>query len=385
MLRFVSELRGVTVWRVIFSVLVAMWMAAAFLAASCTPAHAEVTASGAIGADAWSVPSSQVRYLPNYSTPKEWQPVSVWARGTVQYSDSTDWGQLTLTAQGRTSQIDGGRVDRLDADLRVLPGLGVRAGVLPYRISWCRTYDARSPWLSEPDAFCRYSGLNEVAQGAFGAQAYASTLAGNWVVDGMAGVYRPRVDGQNDKLGPYKSVGPTVMHDAHGLSVNALHLPSGIQARAAWLRTKQNQDSSAGSYQRRLEYDTFYAALEGNLTQRVDLRASVSQYSGDQTNPALPYSWVGRSTTLEAIYRPASGHSVALGLSEYVNRTTYSKGPNGQIVRVPAASVAWRFDLPDQWFGVVQATHSKDDATTRQGVNTLSAGTAYGVRLARTF
>ena len=361
-----------------------VWTLFALLCIASTTANA-ITATGTVGVDAWATPDQQVRYLPNYATPTAWRSVGAWARGTVQHEEVTDMGLLTLTAQARASQVEGTRVDRLDADLRFMPGAGVRVGVLPYRLSWCRTYDNRSPWLSEPDAFCRYSGLNEVAQGAFGAQAYASTLAGNWVVDGMAGVYRPRVDGQAKTLGPYKSVGPTVSHDAHGLSVNALHLPTGIQARAAWLHTQQAQDSSSGSYQRRLDYDTLYAAVEGNLTRQLDLRASVSQYSGDQLNQANLYGWVGRSTTLEAIYRPAPGHSVALGVSEYVNRTTYAKPPNGQVVRVPTQSLAWRFDLPDQWYGVAQISHSQDNATTRQGVTTQATGTAYGLRVAKSF
>jgi len=385
MLRPVFEWRTATVWRVLIAISLTFWAGVACLLATCLPAQAQTTVTGAVGADAWLVPSAQVRYLPNYSPPNEWLSVGAWVRGTLQHEQNTDIGALTLTAQAKASQVEGTRVDRLDADLRVLPGAGVRVGVLPYRLSWCRGYDTRSPWLSEPDVFCRFAGLNEVSEGAFGGQAYMSGIAGNWLLDGMAGVYRPMVDGQNDSLGPYKAVGPTVLHHAHGASLNALHLGTGIQARAAWLHTRQHQDSSAGSYQRRLAYDTLYAALEGNVSQQVDLRASVSQYSGDQLNPANLYGWVGRSTTLEAIYRPAPGHSVALGVSEYVNRTTYAKPPNGQIVRVPTASIAWRFDLPDQWHGMAQITHSQDTATTRQGASTSATGTAYGLRLAKSF
>lgn len=385
MLRFVSKFRGVTVWRVILSVLTTLWFAAALTVASCTPAHADVTATGVIGVDAWSVPNGQVRYLPNYSTPKEWQPVGAWARGSIKHEQDTDWGVLKLTAQARASQVEGNRVDRLDADLRVLDDAGLRLGVLPFRLSWCRTYDTRSPWLSEPDAFCRFSGLNEISEGAFGGQAYGAFTASGWLVEGMAGVYRPRVDGQNDKLGPFKAVGPTVAHKAYGASANALHLATGIQARIGWLKTLQSQDSATGGYQRRLDYDSLYVAAEGNVSKSLDLRASIAQYVGDQTNPANLFGWVGRSYTAEAIYKPVPGHSFALGISEYVNRTTYAKPPNGQIVRVPTASIAWRFDLPDQWYGVAQISRSEDTATTRQGVTTAATGTAFGVRLARSF
>ncbi len=76
---------------------------------------------------------------------------------------------------------------------------------------------------------------------------------------------------------------------------------------------------------------------------------------------------------------------MALGVSEYVNRTTYAKPPNGQIVRVPTQSIAWRFDLPDQWYGVAQISHSQDNATTRQGATAQATGTAYGLRIAKSF
>lgn len=361
-----------------------VWALFAWLCIASGPAHA-TTANGTVGVDAWATPDTQVRYLPNYSTPNAWRSVGAWARGTIQHEQATDIGLLTLTAQARASQVEGTRVDRLDADLRVSDGAGVRVGVLPYRLSWCRTYDTRSPWLSEPDAFCRFSGLNEVAQGAFGGQAYTSTIAGGWVIDAMAGVYRPRVDGQNDKLGPFKSVGPTVAHKAYGASANALHLATGIQTRIGWLKTQQAQDSATGGFQRRLDYDSLYVAAEGNVSKTLDLRASVAQYVGDQQNPANLFKWVGRSYTAEAIFKPVPGHSFALGISEYVNRTTYAKPPNGQIVRVPTASVAWRFDLPDQWYGVAQISRSEDTATTRQGVTTAATGTAYGLRIAKSF
>lgn len=381
----VSDLSAVPrhiVWRVM-QICVAVFCAgvAAVVVTACTatPARAEVTLQA--GVDVWSVPGDQVRYLPNYSTPHDWRAASPWVRAQGQYQ----LGDITLSAAGRASAVEGGRIDRLDADVRLSESTGVRVGVLPYRLGWCRTYDPSSPWIAEPDAFCRFTGLNELATGAFGAQAYQSGRVGGWLVDGMVGVYRPKVDGQTDKLGPYVQVGPDVAHSKWGASVNALHLPTGIQTRAAWLRTHQAQDSTAGSYQRRIDYDTYYLAAEGSITPQLDLRASLSAYVGDQTNPANLYAWDGRSTTVELIYRPAAGHTLALGLSEYVNKTTYAKAPHDQSLRVPSTSLAWRFDLPGGAYAVLQATHSADHATTRQGVTTQRAGDAVGVRVAKTF
>ncbi len=345
-------------------------------------ARADTTTNVTVGVDVWSTPSEPARYLPNYAVTDTWQTVTPWVRAQIQHRTDTDKGLVTFTASGKTDPISKGRIDRLDADLRLGHG-GVRVGILPYRLTWCRADGG--PWMSEPDAFCRFSGLNEVAEGAFGVQAYRSTLAGGFLIDAMAGVYRPLVDGQNDRLGPYVSVGPTVKHQAHGASVNAVHLATGIEARAGWIRTVQDQDSNTGSYQRRLRYDSYYLGLQGNLTQGLDVRASLSGYVGDQVNPALLYEWDGKSKTLELIYKPDSTQSIASGLSRYTNVTTYSTAPNGQCLQVDSLSLAWRKDWPKNFYTVLQATRSLDDATTRRGVQTVRDGSAYGLRVGKLF
>lgn len=358
-----------------------------FFALLAVPAWAQTVITGTVGADRWDINGGPARYLPDYSTPKEWTKMAGWARIQLQHTVDTDIGALTFTGQGQMHQVTGNRIDRLDADLRLSEASGVRAGMLPYRVSWCRTYDNRSPWLSEPDAFCRFSGLNEVSQGAFGVQAYHSEVMGGWLVDGMAGVYRPLVDGQNDKLGPYVPVGPNLSHTAHGASVNALHLATGIQARAGWLQTAQDQrDDTPNGYNRLFRYDTLYLAAEGNVTPWLDLRASLSAYVGDQINAVNPYKFDGRSATLEVIAEPAPGHTVAVGWSRYENKTTYTRHTvNLQRLVVPTLSVAWRFELPAGWWGVLQYTRTDDDLTNRTGVNTMRSGSAAGLRIAKAF
>jgi hypothetical protein len=381
MLRRVSKFRISKFW-----VGTALWLLAMWCVMSSQPAQA-FTATATVGLDAWSVPTTSVRYLPNYSLPdgKEWAPFSQWAKATAKHEVETDFGPVTFTAQGQHHTLIGSRVDRLDASVRITDSTGVRVGVLPYKTSWCRTYDANSPWMAEPDAFCRFHGLNELAQGAFGAQAFHSAIAGGWLVDSMVGIYRPEVDGQSDKLGPYVKVGPNTLHKKVGASINAMHLPTGVQLRVALLKTLQNQKSDTGSYERRLDYDTRYIAIEGNPLQNLTLRGSVASYVGNQTNPALPYAWDGQSQTIEAIYKPAQSHSIALGLSQYTNVTTYAKAPNFQRVEVPTTNVAWRTDWSDGLHTVVQATRSNDNATTRAGVATAKAGNAIGLRIAKTF
>lgn len=346
-------------------------------------AHAD---SLMIGADYWNVNDAQVRYLPNYSLPDDtqWQPVSSFARGTIRRDIETDFSPLTLTFQGQYSTLIGGRVDRLDADIHLTDTLGVRVGVLPYRTAWCRQYSMSNPWIAEPDAFCRFHGLNEMAQGAFGAQVYKSSFVGGFWVDSMAGIYRPEVDGQDKGLGPYVKVGPNTSHKKFGASLNVMHMASGIQARASYLKTLQNQASDTGGYERQLDYDTIYLAVEGNATKKLTIRGSISAYIGDQNNPRNPFGWNGQSKTLEAIYKPLQGHTIALGYSVYENVTTYSKAPNFQRLEVPSYSIAWRKDWKSS-YSVVQYTQTYDDATTRAGVLTSREGQAIGIRIGKNF
>jgi hypothetical protein len=370
-------------WRAVFKFwalrLLGVAALAVFMAAV---ARADTATSFTAGVDVWHLPAKPARYLPNYATPHPWRTDNPWVEASIRHRIDTDLGTLTLTASGHTSGTNAGRVDRLDADLN-MGRYGARLGVLPYRVSWCR--GRTGAWIAEPDAFCRFAGLNEISEGAFGAQAYISGMWRGWLLDGMAGVYRPMVDGQSDKLGPYVAVGPNVRHHAHGASVNAMHLATGAQARLGWLSTSQDQDSASGGYQRRLRYDTLYLAGEGNLAPGLDVRASLAAYVGNQVNPARPYAWDGRSLTIEAAYKPTHGHTVSAGLSRYTNVTTYATGPNNQRLMVPSASLAWRVDLPGDAHAVLQATRSLDDATTRAGVQTRRDGTAYGLRLGRVF
>lgn len=384
LLRFLERLQPRTVWRVLIGALLVFWVGLACLLAS-VPARA-TDLQTTVGADVWHIQGGPARYLPDYSLPpgREFRTASTWASLRASHTMQTELGGITFTGAGSYHQLTGGRVDRLDADWRATDHVGLRLGVLPYRVSWCRTL-GDGPWMLEPDAYCRFHGLREVAQGAFGAQAYATGRAGGWLLDGMVGIYRPGVDGQDDKLGPYVAVGPTVHHHKHGASVNALHLATGLQLRVGWLRTEQDQNSAAGSYQRRMRYDMSYLAAEAPATRWLTLRASLNTNDGDQVNPASPYQWHGRSVTLEAIAQPTAADSLAVGLSEYDNRTTYPRPPNAQRVTVPSVSLAWRRDWPGGWATTVQATRGIDDATTRAGVNTVRSGTAMGLRLARSF
>lgn len=347
-------------------------------------ARADTAVTGAVGVDVWGVQGGPARYLPNYSTPNAFKAVAPWVSAKVTH----DWGTgVRLTVEARHHQVDGNRVDRADVDVDLGDDMGVRVGVLPYRVSWCRPLGA-GPWVKEPDAFCRFAGLNEIATGAAGAQLYKSWLASGWLVDGMAGVYRPRIDKQDDNLGIYVSVGPTVRHTKAGASVQALSLGTGVLLRASYLHTQQDQDDASGSksaYQRRMRWDTWYLAADlplSSLAPGLSTRLSVAAYPGEQINPANPSVSTPVSATGELIYMHGP-NTWAAGLSRYQNTTRYSYGT--QRLEVPSLSLAWSRALTGGMRLTLQATRTVDRAVSAKGVVTDRAGSAFGARISKIF
>lgn len=331
------------------------------------------------GADIWTTAATPARYQPDYATSNTWRAVNPW----VKLSGTLALGDIRLNASARYSPVDGTRVDRLDADIQLTPSTGVRLGpVLPYRVSTCPTYDTTVQWISSPNVFCRFTGLAEVSTGGAGAQIYASTAAGDWLIDIMGGAYKPSWDGQDKKLAIYVPVGPNTRHDKIGASLNALHVDSGTQIRASWLRTWQDQASDAGGYLRMLRYDTLFAGLEKRLGHSVEVKASVSAYLGDQANPANPYNFAAISTAAELSWSPAYAHTLSIGANLYQNTTRLTAST--QLLRVPSIQAAYRLDMTSSRYLIIQALKTQD-TYTRQTGTTDRSGSSLGIRIAQNF
>lgn len=341
--------------------------------------------STALALDYWDINSpaeTSARYLPDYSLPEgySFKPFSQELDVSAGYETALPSGYVKLNIDASLSTLTGQKIKRADIDYR-LGNKGVRLGILPYRISWCRS-STESVFISEPDVFCRFHGLNELAQGAFGIQTYSSRLVGDWMLDSMLGYYKPMIASQRDALGPYVSIGPTVKHDAHGLSVNALHLPSSLQLRFGWLNTIQHQDpSNPSSFQRRLKYDSYYLAAETNILPSLTARVTSSGYIGNQLNSTNLYNWNGNSTTVDLGYRFHAKHGLIVGYSEYSNRTVYpNQKINLQNLVVKTSSVAYSYQVSPDLRLLMQYTATTDWSSTRTGKITYRKGDAIGVR-----
>lgn len=353
-----------------------------FTAYGISAAHAE--SQIVVGLDGWQVPDKQVRYLPNYNPANPWQSTSqfITAKGSFTY------GQAKFSGSAKMDSVNGSSISRLDVDYN-LGAYGFRVGILPYRVSWCRTFDADSPWITEADAFCRSPILNEISRGAAGVQTYKSWLAGDYLIDGLVGYYQPMIDNQDHSLAAYKAVGRTVESDKYGVSVNVMQLSTGSQIRASWLHNwlVQNDDTgSRSAYQRRMDYDTYYLAGETTVKERLTVRLSIAAYVGDQTNPAYLYNWLGTSTTLEGLFAITPKDTLAGAVSNYTNDTKYAQTPNKvQTLKVPSYSLSWRHNFDEGYFGIVQATYSGDNYKLTNGTLTEKEGVAVGLRLGKVF
>jgi len=105
-----------------------------------------------VGMDAWQFSSDKPEKLLMMATNTHWRyrPVAPWGTfdGRLMLSS-----QAAVALKARTNQEMGSHVDELSADWAFSPSVGVKAGVLDYKTSWCRTYDIDSPWVRENDPF----------------------------------------------------------------------------------------------------------------------------------------------------------------------------------------------------------------------------------------
>lgn len=340
----------------------------------CGAAHSAAF-TAALGIDAWDA-TGDARYLPNYMPAKPWSNFEPWAIAKAEFELTPD---LTATFQARAHALDGNRAQRADLNWRISDEYGVRVGMLPYRVSWCRDL-GEGPWIKEPDALCRQKQLAEITEGSAGIQAYRSGAVGSWVVDAMAGVYQPMIDGQDKDFGVFIPVGPTVSHDKWGASINAVQAQSGAEIRAGFLRTDMQQDYDDSRYKdfrQHMRYDMTY--LGANIPAGSAIfRASWARYAGYQDN-VVPYSWFADSKTLEVSFPQPTGHIYAVGLSEYTHNAMYPTFD--QPLKVVSANFVFHRDL-GPWAIHWQATRSIDTATIH-GVSSTRASNAYGLRVVR--
>jgi hypothetical protein len=132
--------------------------------------------------------------------------------------------------------------------------LGLSAGVVDYKTSWCRTYDVESTWVRENDPFCTVRTTDQATGSAPGLQAYTQWDTRNHQWQAQVGVYNPLLlnhDRQefNNQVLLYDS--EVIENKKVGFSINAVNMVTSTEWRLGYLYTDQTANNrSSLAYER---------------------------------------------------------------------------------------------------------------------------------------
>jgi len=369
-----------------------------------------------MGVDVWHIsPSNASRYLalPN-ATVWTYRPVSPWV--TV---DGSVWlsNQLAMNLRARADQGLGTHVEELNASWAISPKLGVNAGVVSYKTTWCRTYEADSPWVRESNPFCTVSTTSDSVGGAPGLEVYTKFSVANYLLQAQMGVYRPLVFNYNTtefSTAPYPNAS-VYKNSKTGFSMSALNLDTASELRFGFLHTKQAEHvgatSLAESFDNQQIYDVIFVGGSFYLAPSVYLRAQTMRHNMTASYWSEPWSnWpsyrggvdlLRSSNALEIGYRQSSKDVMAMSVSEYLYDNSfvatlyplagYNRYPHQFVYRNKSISASWRHDWDAHFFTSLQLTRSAFRSQTPSANNIDPStyrnerGYSVGVRLGYQF
>lgn len=260
---------------------------------STQPSHAEFI----MGVDSWAlwhdVPAHpeaindsitaasliQEAALPDFSPASDYQKTAAWATIFADYAPSN---QLKLTVKALHNQAFGTRLDELSADY-VLPNrVGFRAGVLDYKMSWCKDYEADNPWIQDPNQFCSSPENKNVAGAAPGVQIYGKHSVNGYLIQSLAGFYNAKAWGYSDLENgrrTFVKTQPTLANHKYGASINILNPLTATEYRISWLHSDIVESPeypwSPGNNHSQQRNDTLYLAAQTPLSKRFMLGANL--------------------------------------------------------------------------------------------------------------
>jgi hypothetical protein len=332
--------------------------------------------------------------LPDADTKWNYRPLSPWVRLASQIRLNSNW---EANFKVRADQLMGVHLDVANVDWSPSPYLGLRAGVVNFNTNWCRTYDVDSPWITEPDAFCRRNDNMRINNAAPGLQAYTNTLWGAYQMQTIVGIYRPMLFAYEPKeFGfNYRKLRENfkyLSNDKISAAVNLLNLQTGTQLRLGLMRSEQ-----AGLYSPRLTEDdrarrnsihNYYLGIDTYLRPSLRLRYSTSQFaSHDYYDNLLVLQGRDKFEALELIYDWKSSDFLALGWSRTnqavsVDDEAFNRKIDDYFkVLVSSQFISWRHQWGKGIHSIVQWTHASQ-TNGYYGNRRSSSGDALGVRLA---
>lgn len=325
----------------------------------------------------------QIRYLPNYSTPDEDYKTSR-TFNSVYYKASYQSESMRYTFSAFNVSEGNRKVTRADVAYKVNDKLSASIGILPFRVSQCRYFETNNVWISEPDNFCKFHGLNEISEGAAGVQLGYSSNIKDYIVDTLVGYYDAEIDGQSEKLSIYVPVGHNKYNKKWGLSSRAIGKDS--QISLGYLHTSQFQYDESGvknPFDRVLEYDTLYFGYEKDI-EDFTVRATGSAYIGKGLGDIRPIDFNAISQTYEISYKLNPKLSFNTFYAQYDSKTEYYpddiKKFKTQSLSVPSSGASIRWNATPKTFFILQVYKTKSDSVTTSKVRTVDGTTAVGLR-----
>ena len=349
----------------------------------------------------------------NYHNPSAWLKADV----------SAQTGNLIFRLRYDNNQSLGSRIDELSLDWS-RHAIGLRAGILSYKVSWCRTHDVDAPWIRENDPFCAAHTTSNPIKSSPGFQIYANTQISTFKVQSVAGLYRPlQFNYDTKEFTSYNDAAHHVIqNNKHGLSFNAIDLETGLELRLSFLQSNQMANYAKPQYPTtRTDQNTNarFIAISKNITPVLNLR--LSQFNSTEnsknkypegfvtagdTDPALFYILNREriSKVLELNYQHTARDVFSLAYSKYdaidLDQNLVRSSPSPAIKYTQqrinnfnntSKSIGWRRDWQKGIFTVVQITRADLRQTTDNipGITAIqyseSMGKALGFRLGYAF
>jgi hypothetical protein len=368
-----------------------------------------VKVQGAIGLDAWQIENNaeskaheRVLFLAN-STPQwtERNP-SPWVHLDSELTLSEQWsGRFKF----RGAQNTDWRVDELNLNWEVSPKLGLSAGVVDYKTSWCRPYDVESPWVRENDPFCTVRTTDQASGAAPGIQAYSHVGDSEWTWQSHVGVFDPLVLGYNKTdFGntTLKARSKVLENQKLGAGLSLLHHHSATELRVGLLKTQQYADwdpyeDDSPLIRLHQRSTLLFAGLNFHPMPFWSIRFT-------HVNEQLDGYWLAqgenrrdrqrRSLSMEHIFRVNSSNSLALAWSQYQIRVqdewrfeptdAWNAWPR-DVFDNQMVSIVWRKDWSPWLFTAVQASRAQSDFDFFGLGNAKPSGTGFGLRIGTRF
>ena len=352
-----------------------------------------------MGLDAWHLDYShedkprQQRLLMADNKPAwKYREASPWLTLQSQVRMGTH-GELELRA--RANQNYGGQIDQLSYAHAISPSLGLRAGVLDFRATWCRSHDTDNPWVRENDPFCTVKSTSDATASAPALQAYTVWETDAYQFQANAGLFRPKALGyaprefNNLVLPPSAHV---TQNNKQSLSVNALNKETATEWRLSWIGAHQRFFDSGlvpvnpGFAPTQLNFDqntnAYFAGVSWPLSRQLSARLthlnSASKAHCEQFNPnsgpACTYQFKKSSTVLELNYQANPTDVLSLALTQYPAKQAGTWGGYDSVYR--SSSVSWRRNWTGDWFTAVQVTRANSLIRSNNSILSYAPGTA---------